>query len=266
MSADETDFAHIIRPMTKFFTAGHSDSGDSYLPDGVLPWAERTRAWIEAASGTPCELQQVRFAPIGSRAVDYLLDQVARAAPDILVLPLGTYVFAVGTVEESIRARFGAQVQRLYRRSEAAFQRGTSDGQRRRRTNRAGRRIARTVIGTRAMATVEQTATIYVEILHRLAQIESLQVVAVADARFSLETQKRNPGLHDKVERMHAILLPVIEQHHFMLADLEGALRKAPDRSVFHHDDGVHTTAAFHETYFELLKETLAGSLRSASE
>lgn len=124
--------------------------------------------------------------------------------------------------------------------------------------NKLGRRFARRAFGTRTMASVEQTTAIYLEVLHRLAQIESLQVVAVADARFSAETQARNPGLHDKIDRMHATLFPAIEQHHFLLADLEGALRRAPDRRVFHHDDGVHTTAAFHQVYFETLTATLS--------
>lgn len=246
--------------MTKLFIAGHSDSGDAYLPEGVLPWAERLRAWIETETATPCDLQGVRFAPMGARAVDYLLGAVTSAEPDIVILPFSTYVFTVGTVEESVRQRFGPGAQRLYRRLETRFQSSTSSPGRV-RVNRGGRRLARTVLGTRTMATVSQTAAIYEEILHRLAQVEALQVVAVADARFSEETQRRNPGLHEKIERLHARLFPVVEQHHFLLADLEGALRRAPDRSVFHQPDGVHTTAAFHETYFGVLKDVLAGSL-----
>ncbi len=115
------------------------------------------------------------------------------------------------------------------------------------------------------MATVGQTVTIYEEILHRLAQVEALQVVAVADARFSAETQRRNPGMHTKIERLHKRLFAVVEQHHFVLADLEGALRRAPDRSVFHQPDGVHTTAAFHETYFEVLRSALEPVVRDGS-
>lgn len=84
--------------MGKLFIAGHSDSGDSYLPEGVQPWAERTRAWIEEVTGNVCELDAVRFAPIGPGAPDYLLRRVEAARPDIVVLPLGTYSFAVGTV------------------------------------------------------------------------------------------------------------------------------------------------------------------------
>lgn len=243
--------------MTRLFIAGHSDSGADYLPPGALPWTEQTRAWVERTTAAPCELQAVRFAPIGERAADYLLGKVEAAAPDIVVLPLGFYVCTIGTVAESVRARFGERAGRLFLESEAAFQKRTQHGRARRTANRAARRVARRVLGTRTMATVAETAGIYAEILHRLARMESLQVVAVADARFSAETQRREPLLHRRIDELYASLLPIVEQHHFVLADLEGALRRAPDRCVFHQDDGVHTTAAFHDVYFGVMREAL---------
>ena len=249
--------------MTKLFIAGHSDSTAQHLAEGELPWTERLRAWIESETGTPCELQGVRFVPLGSRAVDYLLDAVEAAAPDILILPFSAYVCTFTTVEESVRQRFGERAQRFYLRGEKRFAAATTS------TplvpvNRGGRKFVRTVLGTRALATTEQTTVIYEEILRRLARFEALQVVAVADARFSEETQKRNPRMHREIDRMQARLLPVVAQHHFLLADLEAALRHAPDRSVFYQADGVHTTVKFHDVFFDVLKDVMssAGVLR----
>lgn len=247
--------------MKTLFLAGHSDSGDSHLPQGVLPWPERTRDWLAAATGEEWQLVTVRFAPLGRRAPDYLLSRVEAAAPDIVILPLTAYVCTVGTVEGSVRARFGERAARWVRAREETFHRRTNGGSRRRRLNRAGRTVARRVLGVRPFATVAQTAAIYEEVLHRLARIESHQVVAVADARFSPETQSREPKLHQRFEELYATVIPVAEAHHFLLADLEGRLRAHPDRRVFYQDDGVHTTTAFHDVYARLMEETLGGLL-----
>jgi len=242
----------------KLFIAGHSDSGDAYLPPGELPWGERTRAWLEAELEIPCELSGVRFAPMGTRAVDYLLGAVERASPDVVVIPFSAYVCTVATVGESVRARFGPRAQRVFRRAEVGFERRTRAAPGGKAANSFARRTARMVLGARTLVSVEETASIYEEVLHRLARAESLQVIAVADARFSRQTQERNPDLHERIERLYARIMPVAEQHHFVTADLEGALRRAPDRSVFYHPDGVHTTAAFHEVYFGVMREALA--------
>ena len=42
--------------MKKLFIVGHSDSGDAYLPEGVLPWPERTRDWLSQQTGERWEL------------------------------------------------------------------------------------------------------------------------------------------------------------------------------------------------------------------
>lgn len=241
----------------KLFIAGHSDSGDAFLAPGKLPWPELTRRWLEATGGQPCELSSARFAAMGAGAADYLMAKVNAAAPDILVLPIGAYVCTVGTVAESVRARFGDRAASWFQRSESKFQARTRHGDLRVRVNRAAQRGARRVLGARTLATVAQTAAIYEEVLHRLASIESLQVVVVRDARFSAEIQRREPRLHARFDALEAAVLPIAEQHHFLLADLEGALRRAPDRSVFHTEDGVHTTAAFHEAYFGVMRGAL---------
>ena len=245
--------------MTRLFIAGHSDSGDAFLAPGELPWPELTRRWLEETSGEQCELSSARFAAMGAGAADYLLAKVEAAAPDIVVLPFGAYVCTVGTVAESVRARFGERPARWFRSTEGRIQARTKEGRARRAVNLASRRAARRVLGARTLATVAQTAAIYEEVLHRLARIESLQVIAVADARFSQAIQEREPRLHTRFDQLEAKLLPVVEQHHFTLADLEGALRRAPDRRVFHTADGVHTTAAFHEVYFGVMREALTG-------
>ena len=247
----------MIPGMTRLFVAGHSDSGTAFLPDGVLPWPERTRAWVAAGTGEPCELSEVRFAAMGSRAVDYLVGAVEKAEPDIVILPLTGFVIAVGTVAESVRARFGPRAARLFLASEARFQGHTREGRLRRSANRAARKAARRVLGTRPLSTVEQTTAIFEEIMDRLARRESTQVVVVRDVRFSKEVQEREPRVHERFDRMEARLLAVAARHHFVVADLEGAISRAPDRDVFYQDDGVHTTAAFHDVYFQLMQEAV---------
>lgn len=244
--------------MRTLFIAGHSDSGGGFLPAGVHPWPERTRQWLSEVTGEDWHIVEVRFAPIGSRATDYLLGKVAAASPDLLVLPFSAYVCTVGSVEESVRARFGERPARWFRSVERPFQEKTAQGGPvSRRTNRTSRVVARKVLGARAMATVEQTAAIYEEVLHRLARIESLQVAAIIDARFSTAIQEWEPKLHQRFDALYARLLPVVDAHRFLKADLEGKLQEAPDRAVFYHPDGVHTTVAFHEVYFEVMKGVL---------
>lgn len=244
--------------MKKLFIAGHSDSGDAYLPEGVLPWPERTRDWLSQQTGERWELVDVRFAPMGARAVDYLMGKVEAVAPDLLILPFSAYVCTVGSVEESIRARFGDRPARWFRSVERPFQRKTAQGGTlRREANRKSRTVGRKLLGARPLATVQQTADIYEEVLHRLARVESLQVLAIADARFSKAIQEREPKLHERIDALYARLMPVVDSHRFLKADLEAKLQEAPDRSVFHQPDGVHTTAAFHDVYFGVVKTVL---------
>lgn len=250
--------------MTKLFVAGHSDSGDRFLPPGNRPWTALLCESLEQTTGEHVELQTKPFAPMGQRAVRYLLDAVESVQPDIVILPFSAYVCTVGVVSESVRARFGERAHRLYLRTESEFQAQTNTGNLRRAMNRGGRRAARAILGARTFATVGETAAIYEEILHGLAQFESLQVVGVADARFSGAVQAREPRLHARWDRLNARLKPIVEQHRFIWADLEAALGGANDRRIFHLDDGVHTTPAFHSTYFTVLREALAAPGRGS--
>jgi hypothetical protein len=246
--------------MSRLFIAGHSDSDGSLLPPGELPWPELMRAWLEEATASPWELHARPFFAMGPRAVTYLLGAIEAVQPDIAVIPFGGYVCTVRVVAESVRARFGERAYRLYRRSETSFVAATGGGGPRRRLNRAGKIVARRVLGARTMTTVEETTAMYEEVLHGLARMESLQVVGVADARFSLDIQRDEPLLHQHFDTMNERLRRVVQKHHFIWADLEGALRAAPDRRVFYLPDGFHTTPAFHETYFGVLKQALSAS------
>ena len=241
----------------KLFVAGHSDSGAEYLGEGEQTWGERTVGWLEQQTGQPWELTGVRFAPMGSRAVNYLVGAVEKAEPDVVVIPFSAYVCTIATVSENVKARFGARAHGVFRRIETGFDRRTHGAPGGKHAGLVARKVARATLGSRTLATVDEVASIYEEVLHRLARMESVQVIAIADARFSEPTQKANPGIHAKIEQLYARVMPVAERHHFVTADLEGALRRAPDRSVFYTPDGVHTTAAFHATYFEVLKDVL---------
>jgi len=248
----------------KLFIAGHSDSGSEYLGGEHQPWPELTRAWLTEVSGQRWELEACRFSPMGSRAVSYLLGAVREANPDVVVIPFSAYVCTVRMVSESVRQRFGERAYRLFLRTEHEFAARTTQGRLRRTANQQAQNVARRVLGARTLTTVEQTISIYEEVLHGLAQMESLQVIAVADARFSAKIQAKEPRLHSIFDEMNARLRVVVEQHHFAWADLEEALRNVPDRRVFHHEDGVHTTGAFHEVYFGVMRQALAEKPRSS--
>ncbi len=254
----------MIGPVTRLFVAGHSDSDGRHLASGTPPWPERSRAWLEQTTGRPAELHTRPFAAMGPRAVSYLLDAIRTVEPDIAIIPLGAYVCTVGLVSESVRARFGARAHRLYLSTEKGFEARTAEGRMAGFVQRGGRRAARAVLGTRTLATVAETESIYADILDGLASMESLQVIAVADARFSLDIQQREPLLHARIDSMYERLRPFVEKHHFVWADLEGALRAAPDRHVFYLPDGLHTTAAFHEVYFSVIREALSATVPAA--
>jgi hypothetical protein len=254
----------MMDPAVKLFIAGHSDSTAAHLGEGELPWAERTRAWLEDTTGTPWELTGVRFAPIGPRAVDYLMGAVEREQPDLVIIPFTAYVCTVGSVAESVRHRFGERAARYFARAERTVEARARTGSTGKTAHSMAKRLARRVLGARPLASVEATAGIYEQVLRQLARLESVQVVAVADARFSEQVQKLEPKLHRRMDAMYDRLLPAARAHRFVVADLEGTLRRAPDRSVFYQADGIHTTAAFHAVYFEVLKEVLPQALSGA--
>ena len=117
---------------------------------------------------------------MGAGAADYLLAKVEAAAPDIVVLPFGAYVCTVGTVAESVRARFGERPAHWFRETEGRIQAHTKEGNARRAMNLASRKAARRVLGARTLATVAQTASIYEEVLHRLARMSRYSGASLA--------------------------------------------------------------------------------------
>src|SRR5262245_59389249 len=206
--------------MRQLFVAGHSDSDGRYLPSGALTWAEQTVRWLGEASAEPWELRGVRFAPMGTRAVDYLTAAITEASPDLLVIPFTGYVCTVQTVSEAIRQRFGRRAARLFSNSERRFHERTRDGRARKKVNGFARRATRRVFGARALTTVEETTRIYSEVLERISRLEQIQVVVVADARFSRQVQEREPEMHRRFDQMYATLLPLARRHRFVVLDL----------------------------------------------
>jgi hypothetical protein len=233
---------------------GHSTSSGDWLPDRALAYPWLIAATLADATGEEVSVSHYSFVPMGGRAVSYGMAKVDECDPDIVIVPVASFVSCVGTVGERVRRRWGERWFRAFHRAERTFDGRTANRPGARgRLNRVGRRITRKVLGTATFTTVEDSVQVYTDLFRGLARREGMTVAAIVEpswpAWVDRENPGANPGHHDLRDRVRAVAV----QHHVLWAEGDTTYDVHPDRDALYFADGVHKTIAGHHAYYEAL-------------
>jgi lysophospholipase L1-like esterase len=239
---------------------GTSSSSGLGLPNPSQAWPWLAAAELASTLGEEVAVHHAVFMPYGSRAVDYALSKVDASDPDVVVVSLGSYPCAIGTVAERVRRRYGKRAHRLYRRLEQRFEgatanRGTARGQ----LNRMARKVVRRVIGTETLAGVDEVVGVYNELLHRLAQREGLHVLVLVAPHWPAEVVKENPGADRIFADVRRRVRPVVDEHRYLWTDSQPAYDAAPNRRALYQTDEAHKSEAGHRIQAEEVVKALVG-------
>ena len=177
------------------------------------------------------------------------------AAPDVVILSVSAFTCTVGLVSVRVGERFGGRARRVYEAVEQRYS-GLVSGRPAAAVppDRLLRTIARNVIGTATLATVEEVGVVYAGILHGLAQDERLQVVVLGESFFGRQLQRANHGLVAEIQRLRAIVRPAVDAHRFPWVDIEAAFSASGDREQHFLRDGVHNSAAGHRRVADVVE------------
>ncbi|MEP6871092.1 MAG: SGNH/GDSL hydrolase family protein [Anaerolineaceae bacterium] len=240
---------------------GHSGTAGFGVDSPTQSWPALFEHLLKGSVAKDWAVSAVALFPVGARAIEYAVKRVQQVQPDLVVLSLNAYPCVVPVVSASVRHRFGSWAERLYLGLEGGLGTQVHEGRGSwSAIDKVGRRWARRLLGTRTVASVAEVGGVYAEILRRLARLEGIQVVVLAEALFGANVRRRVPDLEQRVRDMHSLVRPTAQDHRFLWFDASEWL--VPDgRGAFWHDDDVHLSLRGNSRYAEMLMASLAAKL-----
>lgn len=168
--------------------------------------------------------------------------------PDLVIMPVGTYLWTVGFVAMRVRRLAGGRVSSAYKRLEEQFDAGTRrKGVARDRVNRAARAVAHRTIGATPIATQEQTTEATRVALSTLARLEQTHVAVVS---YLPESPAFLHGsLLERRKRFFLDIRKATEERHFTWISGDDALAESGFAGPIMAPDGFHFNAAGHEIH-----------------
>jgi lysophospholipase L1-like esterase len=233
---------------------GNSDTRGEFAP--APTWTQVARERLNA-DGPDYDFVERSFSPLGDSAPAFVQRLVSEHQPDLVVLPLGTFLFTVGFTWPRVRKLFGARMANRYRKAEEAFDTKTrSTGEQPGRLNTLGRRAARRALGTQPIMRRRQLEESYVRVLQALARQEDLEVIIVA---YPLERGRLVKVR--RIEEERALFLRSVgaeaARRHFRLLDSAPLFAVRAGEPDLLTSDGFHLERAGHQ----LLGEALAAAI-----
>jgi hypothetical protein len=215
---------------------------------------------LTAETGETVELIETTLLPVGERAPMVARSRVEEHQPGVVILPVGAWVFATGFVWLRVRRLFGNRAGRWFRGIEMSFDSATKAGSPlRRRTNRAVRWLARTMIGTEPFTTREEGTRAIEAILRELSQVEDIQVVVVAYA--GVAATKNKPAMARERLLFLDAVRAAAERHHFGWVDCSAEFSRAEATMETIDRDGLHVSPGGHQLLGEMVAASLAAGL-----
>ena len=228
----------------KVLVLGNSDTAGLF--SGGKTWTAIARDGLAQRLGETVELAEVAFGVLGPTAPLYAEKKVREHDPDLVILPVATFSFTIGFVWKRVEGLFGRRAGRWYKRVEDSFDATTrAKGSVRDCLNNAARTIARRVIGTRPLATQQETTDAYRQVVAALARVEDTQVVLVAYGQRGKHNFGRG-GPERRQAFMSAVASAARDQHVLFLDGkeaYEGVPREVPTTTP----DGYHQNQYGHE-------------------
>lgn len=238
---------------------GNSDTRGDFAP--APTWTQVARDRLNA-DGASHEFFERGFSPIGDTATAFVDRVVAEHEPDLVVLPLGTFLFSVGFTWPRVRRVFGGRIAGRYRKAEEAFDTKTRPtGAPPGRLNTFARRTARRLLGTRPIARRKELEDAYARVLQTLARHEDLDVLLVA-----YPAERGRLVKVRRIERERALFLRSVgaeaARRHFRLLDSAPLFASHESDPDIMTADGFHLERAGHELLAEALAAAIVGTGR----
>jgi len=236
----------------RILVLGHSDSSGQPLADPSEAWPFVLQRLLSEGSMDTFEVRHDVVVPLRADAAQVVEDAVEAFAPDVVMLHLNPYSFAIQVVGLRVRQRFGKRAGNLFRGCQLRFDHATSRGRVRGHLNRGARRCARRVIGVAAVATYPAVVEAYTAILRQLARSESLQVVVMGGSRLGAAVQSVTPGMVDAIANFAAEVQDVVREHRFVWFDTETSVTGSGREALF-LADGLHRSPQGHRRLAAML-------------
>ncbi|HEX6031589.1 MAG TPA: hypothetical protein VFY90_09150 [Tepidiformaceae bacterium] len=242
----------------KLLVLGNSDYNGSLMEDSLQSWPHLVGERLGKELGMPVEVVNLNLVPSRRSVLTEVEDLIQEHRPELVVVGLNPYSFAVRTVATRVRQRFGARAAKTYTRLEHAFDRRTHKGRVRTALNRTMRAATRRTIGVAPLAPVEQIIETYRAVFARLSREEQLQAVVMGGSKLSL--RYASPAVLAQVDRFRVEMKQAAEAHHFAFFDTEQTV-VGPDRESYFMPDGVHRNERGHERLAEMVYPVVAAEL-----
>jgi len=242
----------------KLLVIGSSDTSGTTLSDPSLAWPLRVARELSEVLGEHVESINLPVVHVGPKAVPRVAGALERENPDIVVFAFGAYHFIVATVGQRVRRRYGERVYGLFRKLEVAFEGKTAnDAGDPARLNRAGRWLARRIIGAETLSTEEEVRGIQLEVMRLLAQREGLIAVSLMAPPVAPEVDRENKGANRKLAAHREYMTGVARSHGFLIADCLPGFAALAAGNALRHSDGVHKGPEGHRIQGDAVLEAL---------
>lgn len=237
---------------------GSSDTSGITMADRAVAWPNLVGVELAEAVGETVEVEDLPLVPAGPKAVPRVVAAVEKHHPDLVVFSFGAYHFAVATVGNRVRRRYGARAYRLFRKLEVRFESKTeSKTGRSARTNSAGRWLARHVIGAEALSTREEVTAVELDIMRLLSQREHLTVVILYAPPLGESLSRENKNANATLVEHRAEMNGHGRSFHFLIADCVPGFAAANAEGALRHSDGVHKGPAGHRIQADSIMKAL---------
>lgn len=252
-------------PPVRILIYGHSDTFGVALADRSLAWPNIVQAELPALIDRPVEIIQRAFLPIRAGAGERAEAILSENPADVAVFATNAYGFAVTTVANRVRSRFGEANARRYTKLERRINKWTRSIPMGDRINNTGRRWTRKVMGTAPDSSYDDVVRAHDEVLRVLARQESLEVVVMGGNKLSTWIQKEQPSLIVQVEAMREMVEEFCREHHFAWFNTEVALLPGNRERSF-LPDGAHRNPEAHRHFADLVLPVLQRCAERAIE
>ena len=215
------------------------------------------RGWgtMLAEDGPALDVTLVEFFGGALTAGEYAVRKVRQHQPDVVVLPVGSYGFAMEYVEYRVRRLFGERAAAWYKRLERGFDSKTRPGGGAPKgTNSLARRLLRKTIGADPAVSQRELTRNVQETMRRLAGFEDTRVVVVTSY----------PGVGalatSRMAAKRAVFLRDVHQmaanHRFTLVNVEQTFTGHGPISGMLIDD-IHLSPAGHDLLVQAVREAV---------
>ena len=230
------------------------DSGSSGVLTGGVSWTDILRDRVSGLAGEDVETKHSTFVPTGERAPGIAAARVEEHHPDVVVVPVGNYVFSAPFVWLRVQRLFGRRAGRWFRGIEQRVESVTYEkGNFRQRVNSGLRALAQKVIGAEPITTAEESAACYEETFRRLAQTEDIQVVVVTHG--GRRQIYKDPEKAAQRTRYMAAVRASAEQHRFLFVQTAAAFAGDLGTGESIQSDGLHGNVSYQSVMGEFVAD-----------